>query len=99
MTVISAARSLLASRADTSATDPDRDADHPRVRVEGGFVRGVTDRGIDSWRAIPYVRPPTGRYRLRAPGPVVPLSRYDGAMGTPICGHPLRTRPPANRSR
>jgi para-nitrobenzyl esterase len=48
------------------------DRDRLRVGVEGGLVRGVSSGGIDSWRGIPYVAPPVGALRLRAPAPVVP---------------------------
>ena len=42
------------------------------VRVSGGVVRGVHERGILAWRGIPYVAPPVGDLRFRAPRPVIP---------------------------
>ncbi|HEY5224063.1 MAG TPA: carboxylesterase/lipase family protein [Microbacteriaceae bacterium] len=42
------------------------------VRVTGGVVRGVAERGIHAWRGIPYAAPPLGRLRFRAPKAVVP---------------------------
>jgi para-nitrobenzyl esterase len=48
------------------------DRDGLSIRLADGVVRGVTNGGIDSWRGIPYARPPVGALRLRAPAPVVP---------------------------
>ena len=56
----------------TGPPTPRSARDRLLVRVDGGEVRGVTKGGIDSWRGIPYARPPIGRFRLRAPAPVVP---------------------------
>jgi para-nitrobenzyl esterase len=50
------------------------DLDRLRVQLADGVVRGVTRGGIDSWRGIPYARPPIGALRWRAPDSVVPWS-------------------------
>ncbi|TAJ47864.1 MAG: carboxylesterase/lipase family protein [Herbiconiux sp.] len=42
------------------------------IAVTGGLVRGVTRRGLHTWRGIPYAAPPVGSLRFRAPRPVVP---------------------------
>jgi para-nitrobenzyl esterase len=65
------------------------------VLVDGGFVRGVSARGIDSWRGIPYAAPPVGPLRLRAPSPVVAWDRErDGSRFGTISAqfhHNIRT--------
>ena len=79
------------------ATDEDR----LRVRVDGGLVRGITKGGVDSWRGIPYARPPVGSFRLRAPGPVVPWAgeREASRFGTISAQfrRSIRTGPPSLR--
>ena len=42
------------------------------VRVTGGVVRGVRERGMLAWRGMPYAAPPIGARRFRAPAPVLP---------------------------
>src|SRR5687768_16697342 len=37
------------------------------VRVTGGAVRGVRERGLIAWRGIPYPAPPVGELRFAAP--------------------------------
>ncbi|MDQ7880318.1 carboxylesterase/lipase family protein [Microbacterium sp. QXD-8] len=42
------------------------------VRVVGGVVRGVRERGLLAWRGIPYAAPPVGGRRFASPAAVVP---------------------------
>jgi para-nitrobenzyl esterase len=49
-----------------------RSRDPLEVRVTGGMVRGVNERGIRAWRGIPYAAAPVGSRRFRAPAPVEP---------------------------
>jgi para-nitrobenzyl esterase len=42
------------------------------IRVSGGLVRGVSERGVRAWRGIPYAAAPVGARRFRAPAPVEP---------------------------
>jgi len=44
------------------------------VETVSGRVRGSTDRGISSFRGIPYAAPPLGELRWKAPQNVVPWS-------------------------
>ncbi|TFD66172.1 carboxylesterase/lipase family protein [Cryobacterium sp. Hb1] len=39
------------------------------VRVSGGLLRGVRERGVVAWRGIPYAAAPMGDLRFRAPQP------------------------------
>ena len=41
------------------------------VRVTGGVVRGLRERGLLAWRGIPYAAPPVGVLRFAAPAEVV----------------------------
>ena len=54
------------------------------VRVTGGIVRGVDDKGILAWRGIPYAAPPEGELRFRAPQPVIP---WEGVWDASRFGH------------
>ena len=40
------------------------------ITLDSGVVRGRLDRGLRTWRAIPYATAPTGPWRFRAPQPV-----------------------------
>ena len=48
-----------------------RSHDDVDVRVTGGMVRGVHERGLLAWRGIPYAAPPVGNLRFAVPGAVV----------------------------
>ncbi|MER2207880.1 MAG: carboxylesterase family protein, partial [Rhodococcus sp. (in: high G+C Gram-positive bacteria)] len=37
------------------------------ITLDSGVVRGRVDRGLRTWRAIPYAAPPIGPWRFRAP--------------------------------
>ena len=43
---------------------------HRVVRVDGGFLRGVSHGDVTTFLGIPYAAPPTGNLRWRAPRPV-----------------------------
>ena len=42
----------------------------PVVQTTYGVLQGTTDKGIDSFKGIPYAAPPVGEFRWRAPQPV-----------------------------
>src|SRR5262245_49410842 len=49
-----------------AATDP--------VKVDGGLVAGVVDRGVRVFKGIPYAAPPVGSLRWKPPQPIVAWS-------------------------
>ena len=51
-----------------------RTLDPLEIRVSGGLLRGVSERGIRAWRGIPYASAPVGDLRFRAPTPPEPWS-------------------------
>lgn len=42
------------------------------VSVAEGIARGIRERGIETWRGLPYAAPPIGALRFRAPTPAEP---------------------------
>ena len=40
------------------------------VSIENGRVAGIVEQGVESWKGIPFARPPLGALRWRAPQPV-----------------------------
>ncbi|MDQ0895045.1 carboxylesterase/lipase family protein [Agromyces ramosus] len=70
------------------------------VRVTGGMVRGVRERGLLAWRGIPYAAPPVGELRFAPPAPTVPWEgirdAFDfGAIAPQTLGNRLLRSPPA----
>lgn len=66
----------------------DEDVD---VRVVGGVVRGVRERGLLAWRGIPYAAPPIGRRRLAVPAEATPWGGVrDASQFGPIAPQALR---------
>jgi para-nitrobenzyl esterase len=56
-----------------------------RATIASGIVEGFTRDGVNRWRAIPYARPPVGRFRLRAPQPVEPWPGVRYCHGVGYC--------------
>ena len=70
------------------------DDDTVDVRVAGGMVRGVRERGLLAWRGIPYAAAPVGELRFARPGAVVPWggvrdASYFGAIAPQAIRNPL----------
>ena len=42
-----------------------------QVKVEGGWVKGVTENGLTIFRGVPFAAPPVGPLRWKAPQPVI----------------------------
>jgi para-nitrobenzyl esterase len=51
---------------------PANSAEPIRVRVQGGVLVGTVDRGVESFKGIPYAAPPIGALRWTLPRPVTP---------------------------
>lgn len=52
----------------------------PRIQalsIENGRVAGIVEEGVESWKGIPFARPPLGALRWRAPQPV---PRWSGVL-------------------
>lgn len=60
---------------DSTTTQPHEGTDDLTVQTTHGAVRGIVDKGVRTWRGIPYAAPPVGALRLRAPQPLAP---WDG---------------------
>lgn len=65
------------------------------IEIESGRVRGLRQRGVVTWRSIPYAAPPVGPLRLRAPQPVTPWTgvrdstRFGNAAHSHRMGAPM----------
>ena len=69
-----------------------RSHDDVDVRVTGGVVRGVRERGLLAWRGIPYAAAPVGPFGVRfSPAPADPWDGVRDASGFgPIAPQSLR---------
>jgi len=65
-------------------------ADDTVVSVPGGKVAGVNERGVTSWKGIPFAAPPVGELRWRAPQPAAPWS---GILKADAYGHDCMQKP------
>jgi len=65
------ARGLAAAIAAASIV---RGAPADVVKVDGGEVSGVADRGVRVFKGMPYAAPPVGPLRWKAPQPIVAWS-------------------------
>ncbi len=73
----------------------------PRVHVTGGAIVGTSDSGVAKFLGVPYVAPPVGTNRWRAPQPVVPWSGEREATNyTASCPQalPIRGVPPGTKA-
>jgi para-nitrobenzyl esterase len=62
---------------------------NPTVRIDGGEVTGVVDRGVHVFRGIPYAAPPVGDLRWKPPQPVRPWTGVrDGSRFGAECPQP-----------
>ncbi|MEI9990343.1 MAG: carboxylesterase family protein [Rhizomicrobium sp.] len=58
----------------------------PTVAIDQGTLAGVSDNGIDIYKAVPYAAPPTGDLRWRAPRPAPHwTSTRDATVFGPAC--------------
>jgi para-nitrobenzyl esterase len=56
------------------------------IRVEGGLVQGLKQRGVSVFRAIPFAAPPVGDLRWRTPQPPAPWEGVrDATAFSPAC--------------
>lgn len=77
---------VLASLALTVAAAPaavEMRAAAPSVTIKNGTVVGSSSNGVDSFKGIPFARPPTGQLRLKPPMPITKTFGTIQATGTP----------------
>ena len=60
------------------------------VRTDRGIVQGVTDRGVLSFKGIPYAAPPVGAARWREP---LPVEKWDGTKRADVYGSACIQKP------
>lgn len=72
-------------------------ADTNRIRLDGGWVEGVTEDGVSIYKGIPFAAPPVGDLRWRAPQPASAWKDvYEATSFKPQCmqlGPPLPSMP------
>ena len=42
------------------------------ISVDGGKITGIIEDGVHVYKGIPFAAPPTGKFRWKAPQPVIP---------------------------
>lgn len=56
----------------------------PRAQTDTGIVRGSARNGINSWKGVPFAKPPVGANRWRPPQPV---AKWQGVRDATHYGH------------
>jgi para-nitrobenzyl esterase len=96
------ARVLLLSCLIMRVVAPDTPARADPIQISEGLISGTVVGGVQTYKGIPYARPPVGDLRWRPPEPVVPWSgTLIADEFSPICvqpdplgGHSMSGRPP-----
>lgn len=58
----------------------------PKVRIQHGIVVGDSYLGTDTFKGIPFAKPPVGDLRLRAPEPITePFGMFDATRSPTSC--------------
>jgi para-nitrobenzyl esterase len=60
------------------------------IPIDTGLIQGSAKAGIESWKGIPFAKPPLGRLRWRAPQPA---PRWNGVRKTIAYGHDCEQLP------
>jgi para-nitrobenzyl esterase len=80
------AATVLVAGASGAAASPASGSANPIVRTDGGFIRGASAAGVNSFLGLPYAAPPTGNLRWRPPQPAAGWSGVrDATTFGPSC--------------
>lgn len=74
---------FLTVNAAAAPTAIEERAASPTVQTENGTIVGSTSNGVDSFKGIPFARPPVGPLRLKPPQPITKTFGTIQATGTP----------------
>lgn len=59
------------------------------VKTQYGTVKGISKNGVQTWKGIPYAKPPVGQLRFKAPDPP---AAWEGVLDAtaygPVCPQP-----------